>query len=91
MSIQIPDICGGGGGGAKNNKQTLESKEGLKAAAFLLNIPKYRENGEDSVFFPSNRIKIGYIIAPPLLRQASGVFLHSIGNSLVIFVLRFNL
>ena len=63
----MPDICGGGGGGGgkqKNNKQTLESKEGLKAAALLLNIPKYRENGEDSLFFPSNRIKIGYIIAP---------------------------
>ena len=53
-----------GGGGKKNNKQTLENKGGLKAAALLLNIPKYRENGEDSVFFPSNRIKIGYIIAP---------------------------
>ena len=60
LSIQIPAICaggeGGGGGVPKNNKQTLEKKEGLKAAALLLNISKYRE--DDSVFFPSNRIKI---------------------------------
>ena len=35
----------------KNNKQTLENKEGLKAAALLLKISQYRENGKDSTHF----------------------------------------
>ena len=35
----------------KSNKQTLENKEGLKAAALLLNISNYRKN--DSIFSPA--------------------------------------
>ena len=39
-------------------KQTLENKEGLKAAAPLLNISQYRENGEDSsLIFPRQQNK----------------------------------
>ena len=41
----------GGAGVQKNNKQTLENKEGLKAAALLLNISNYRKN--NSIFSPA--------------------------------------
>ena len=41
----------GGAGVQKNNKQTLENKEGLRVPALLLKISQYRENGEDSTQF----------------------------------------
>ena len=63
LSIQIPAICTGEEGVGvgvvqKNNKQTLENKEVLEAAALLLNISQYRENGEDSsLIFPRQQNK----------------------------------
>ena len=63
LTIQIPAMFTGGEGRGrgvqKNNKQTLENKEGFKAAALLLNISECRENGKSSsLFFPDNRIKV---------------------------------
>ena len=49
----------GGGGCRKITNTPFENKEGFKAAALLLNISEYRENGKSSsLFFPDNRIKV---------------------------------
>ena len=45
----------------RNNKQTLENKEGLKAVVLLFNFSEEQRKmwKHSSLFFPDNRIKIG--------------------------------